>query len=259
MNPVSTSPLNAPPDPAPWDAPRFDMIPGTQPIDPYDWLHLSDTYAAQIQERLTLTAQRYEEVIGQVEGAAPAIAELYDFVLETLRRHPDFTVTEDAVICPDGRTVVLADPLITMAHLVQEDLCLMEKIGDEYALTAAILCFPAGWTLSEKLGHPMTRIHAPVTSYDDMAAKRVGRLFEGLQVDRPILRWNGNYKTHGNLYGPETEYARHDDPAPLERPFFRSERQCLVRLPKTRAILFSIHTYLWRLQDLPVPPPPKSE
>lgn len=257
MCPADRLILNSPPDPAPWDKPRFDTIPGTEAVGPYDWLHLSDTYAAQMQERIALTSGQYDKVIGQVDGAGPAIEELYGFVLETLRQHPDFTVGSEAVICPDGRSVPLGDPLITMAHLVQEDLCIMERQGDEYVLTAAILCFPAGWTLSEKLGRPMIRIHKPVDSYDDMAAKRVGRLFDGLQVGRPILRWNGNYKTHGRLFGPETESYRHDDPTLQERPFFRSERQCLVRLPQTRAILFSIHTYLWRLTDLPSPPAPQ--
>jgi hypothetical protein len=32
--------------------------------------------------------------------------------------------------------------------------------------------------------------------------------------------------------------------AHLDTPYLRSERQCLLRLPKTRAIVFSIHTYV---------------
>ena len=32
--------------------------------------------------------------------------------------------------------------------------------------------------------------------------------------------------------------------------FIRSERQCMVRLPETQAVVFSIHTYLVREADL---------
>ena len=60
-----------------------------------------------------------------------------------------------------------AQPLLTLGRLVQEDLCLMEPQGDEYDLTGAILCFPASWTLAQKIGRPMTGIHHPVEIYDD--------------------------------------------------------------------------------------------
>jgi hypothetical protein len=32
--------------------------------------------------------------------------------------------------------------------------------------------------------------------------------------------------------------------ADAEYPYLRSERQCVLRLPKTRACVFSIHTYV---------------
>jgi hypothetical protein len=33
-------------------------------------------------------------------------------------------------------------------------------------------------------------------------------------------------------------------------PFVRSERQCLIRLPESRAVLFSIHTYVVARENL---------
>ena len=32
--------------------------------------------------------------------------------------------------------------------------------------------------------------------------------------------------------------------------YLRAERQCLMRLPKTRAVVFSIHTYVVHVDDL---------
>jgi hypothetical protein len=45
------------------------------------------------------------------------------------------------------------------------------------SLTAAILCFPASWTLAEKLGRPLGAIHGPVAGYDPgMAAPRAAHV-----------------------------------------------------------------------------------
>jgi hypothetical protein len=37
----------------------------------------------------------------------------------------------------------------------------------------------------------------------------------------------------------------------VEKTYLRSERQCLLRLPETRAVVFTIHTYVLLRSDLP--------
>jgi len=93
---------------------------------------------------------------------------------------------------PDGARIPIdrADPLGTLGHLVQEDLCLMERRGAEHVLTGAVLCFPASWRLSEKVGRPMIGIHEPVREYDATLARRVQRLLDGVRTGRPLLRFN---------------------------------------------------------------------
>nr|MDA3888584.1 DUF3445 domain-containing protein [Allgaiera sp.] len=51
------------------------------------------------------------------------------------------------------------------------------------------------------------------------------------------------------LHHPRSEAAPRERPVG-EAPYLRSERQCLLRLPKTGAVVFSIHTYLLRTTDL---------
>lgn len=200
--------------------------------------------------RAHLIAHQPDCVLAQTDGAGAAIEELSEMVLDRLGRTQGYEVNQDHILCPDGRSVPSEPSLATLGQLVQEDLCLLEKQGGEYVLTAAVLCFPSGWTLSEKIGHPMIRIHAPVDSYDDDAAQRVGRMMKGLRPGQPIQRWNGNHKSEARLFSPETEAAHHR-PRPAQTPlYYRSERQTLVRLPESGAILFSIHSFLWRLDDL---------
>lgn len=249
--------LNAPPEDPPWSGPRFKGIPGTAPVAPDGWVMVSDSYAGQMAERLRVMDAVPGAVIAALPDAAPAVAEAYGAVLALLASMARFEVGAKEVRCPDGRKVVLdaSRPLETLGALVQEDLCILERQGDEYVLTAALLCFPAFWTLSEKIGRPMTVIHAPVASYTADAARRVGRLMEGVRPGRPILRHNGAYWHDATLFAPMTEAAHHAPGQPERgRDFYRSERQCLVRLPQTGAVLFTIHTRVWRVADLPVPP-----
>ncbi|MBF9029656.1 DUF3445 domain-containing protein [Rhodobacterales bacterium HKCCE3408] len=253
MDPI----VNPPPAVAPWTQPRFSAIPGTAPVGGDDWIAVAPTYAAQMAQRRWLIAERWPEVVGVEPGSDAALAELYAMLLDLLGRRADFEIADNVVRCPDGVEIALdpAHPLETMGMLVQEDLCLMELRGEEYALTAAVLCFPLGWMLSEKIGRPMTGIHKPVARYDDMAARRVGRLFDGLQPGRPICRENGVFRDNGVLFQPETEAVHHAERPKHGRTYYRSERQCLVRLPLTRAVLFTIHTRQWRVSELPEPPP----
>ena len=47
-----------------------------------------------------------------------------------------------------------------------------------------------------------------------------------------------------------SESDRRPRPRAEDRRFMRSERQCLLRLPQSGAVVFTIHTYVVRLEDL---------
>ena len=150
---------------------------------------------------------------------------------------PGYHTGDGAFIRPDGVNLggELSD-IEFVGRACQEDFCLLEKQRDQHVLTAAALCFPARWKLAEKLGRPLTGIHVPVAEYDENIARRVQRMFDGLQVGRPIWRANALYFQDPALFQP-------NKPTAFEPPeYFRSEFQVLRRLPETRAIVFSIHT-----------------
>lgn len=236
---------------APWADPRTRRLPGTLPLDPADWLRLDDAYAGQMALRDRLIADREGEVHALLPQAAGAAAELYDAVLPLLPGL-GFRLGDGAALRPDGATVPLdpGRPLLTLGRLVQEDFCLMQADGSgEHVLTGAILCFPAGWLLAEKLGRPMLRIHAPVAKYSADVAARVQRLLDGVRAGAPLWRANAHH-SRAPLFNPRPEAAPKDTLAQDEMPFIRSERQCLVRLPRTQAVVFSIHTYRVRVTDL---------
>ena len=234
----------------PWLDPRNLRLPGIQPITDDSWFAVCDAYAAQMAERDRLVATCPDLVHALPEAALPAALELYDRVLEKLRGTAGFEVGAESVLRPDGMRVGLdrAAPLLTLGRLVQEDLCLMQRVGAEHALTAAVLCFPASWTLAEKLGRSMLGIHIPVESYTEDLARRVQRLFDAIRPEQPLWRMNFHLYESPELFHPRHEADRH--PTAHVGAFMRAERQCLLRLPQTEAVLFSIHTYQVPLHSL---------
>lgn len=227
----------------PWIDPRTRRLPGILPVEGRDWLRVDEAYAAQMALRDRLIAGHPEVVHALLPEARAAASELYEAVLDWLHAAPGFRFGEATVTRPDGVTVPLDPdkPLLTLGRLVQEDLCLMEAQG-EYTLTGGILCFPASWTLAQKLGRPLTGIHDPVPVYDADIAKRVARLFDAIRPEQPL--WRMNYLTYDDhvLHQPRREGEKR--PQPTDHVYIRCERQCLLRLPVTRAVVFAIHTYV---------------
>lgn len=230
---------------APWTKPAGQRLPGVMPLDRKAWLICDEMYGPQMAERAALLAQRPEDVLATLPEAAPAAQELLDEVLCDLPAL-GFCLRGDTVRRPDGEDVPLdrTRPLWTIGHLLQADFCLMQKPDGaaEHVLTGAVLCFPSSWTLSEKLGKPLLRIHLPVDSYTTHMGARVQRMFDAIRPEQPLWRANILRYTNPALFQPKPEFA------PKEKrdggAFIRSERQCLVKLPKTGAVVFSIHTVL---------------
>jgi hypothetical protein len=233
--------------------PRTARLPGVLPVEGDDWLRVDDAFAGQMSERERLIADRPEAVHAMLDSARPAAEELYEVILARLVQTQGYAVDAQEVRRPDGVTVALDKraPLKTLGLLVQEDLCLMEKLdnaGDEHVLTGAILCFPASWSLAEKLGRPLIGIHRPVPDYETEIARRVQRLFDAIRPEQPLWRMNSLVYRDPSLHQPRREA----DPRIDRRggSFVRAERQTLTRLPKSRAVVFAIHTYVVDIASL---------
>ena len=218
-------------------------LPMVTPVAPGGWLRVDSAYSAQLAEKARLIAARRADVMAVLPGAEAACAELLDRVLAELDQMDGFLVAHERVLRPDGYIIDIdrTDPLGTLSRFVQEDMCIHEKRGDEHVLVAALLCFPAAWTLAEKIGRPLMRIHAPVARYDADIARRVQRMFDMVGEGRAVWRANLLRYDDPALFQPHTEA----NPRPVgrpESPYLRSERQTILRLPRTGAVVFSIHT-----------------
>ena len=227
-------------------------LPGMAPAAPHDWLRVDEAYGAQMQRRLTLLTGARDAVLWVDPTALDAAREV---LAEALTVLPDlgFTVEGQEVICPDGRVVVIdnEEPLLTLGRLVQEDICLLRKQGAEHVLVGAVLCFPASWTLSEKIGRPLSAIHIPIPEYDADITRRVQRLFDAIRPEQPMWRANAILHHDPALFHPQSEQSPHATRQSGQAgTYLRSERQTLRRLPVTGAVVFTIHTYMIPVERL---------
>ncbi|MEZ5731553.1 MAG: DUF3445 domain-containing protein [Paracoccaceae bacterium] len=230
---------------APWIDPVGRRLPGIRPADMADWITADDAFAGQMALRDRLVVERPDDVIRMDPAAQPAAAELLDTVATYLADRPGYRRDGAMMTRPDGVAVAMDrdNPMATLARLCQDDFCILERRGDEHVLTAAVLCFPASWTLDQKFLRPLIGIHEPVASYDDALAPRVQRLFDAIRPDQVLWRANWLLYAHADLYQARREYERRPKPG-LGASFLRSERQSLRRLPESGAVVFSIHTWV---------------
>jgi hypothetical protein len=250
MAPVLQSAL----DYAPWSDPVARKLPGIRPLGAADWLVIDDAYGGQMRLRDRLIAEKPDVVLRLDETARPAAEELLDLVVADLDGRAGYTLRGGVLHRPDGEGVALdrADVMTTLGRLCQDDFCILHKHGDEHVLTAAVLCFPASWSLDQKFLRPLIRIHVPVDRYDADIARRVQRLFDGVRPGQVLWRANALLYADPHLHQPRREGVQRVRPG-HDAAYVRSERQCLRRLPESGAVVFSIHTIVVARENLTAP------
>ncbi|HEX6111933.1 MAG TPA: DUF3445 domain-containing protein [Geminicoccaceae bacterium] len=234
---------------APW---RLAM--GIKALDLADWIEVDERFAAQLGERRRLLDERRADVLAGLPESAPGQQELLELLLDHLpERFPERYGRSARRILnrTTGESFEIeaweAAPLELAGRLVQEDLCLMRPGEAGYRLVAAVLCFPAHWRLSDKVGRPLDVIHRPVPGFGELLAPTVDRFFANIQVARPVWRVNWSLVDQPTLFLPP-EHRGHPKPISAElagsQLWLRVERQTLRRLPSSGDVVFGIHTYV---------------
>ncbi|MEM8741021.1 MAG: DUF3445 domain-containing protein [Pseudomonadota bacterium] len=235
----------------PFADPKLTRGPGVQPLDPATWLERDAAFAAQMALRDGLVAEKLGAVTALIPEGAAALEELLALVCDALRADPGYGVAAE-ITRPDGATVDLSDPLPALARLVQEDLLLLDRPegAAEHRLLGGVLCFPARWSLAQKMARGLLAIHEPIPYYAEALGARVQRLFDAIRPDRPLWRANWLLHTWPELHQPAEEKAKKPRRFETDPIWLRMERQTLRRLPGTGAVVFGIKTSVAPIESL---------
>ncbi len=233
------APLGRPPFiPFMQGSPRFE--PGLRRIDPEHWLIPDTEKDMALANKRHLLDTRREEVFGAMDGSENAQFEAAQMIYAVL-----------------GKTSEQSDelPLLMAFRLVSDDLCVLEKREGVWVLSAACLCSPTHFSLKHVLGGSMAALHGPVPGGDPALAGKINLMFDRVAPGLVLERFNWTVQAGAARYMPDAAPMRALAAAtPLQDAkkvlHLRIERQTILRLPQTGAILFCIRVCIDPLRDL---------
>ncbi len=230
---------------------------GLSAIPASEWIYYEDDFSKRISEKKSLILQQKNRVIQCMGNSEAAQNELLDSVLLYIAKYKSdlFAISEGTVIShADNSEYELSmykhAPLELISYLVPDDFCLLEKYSDDYCLTAASVCSPTYWELSEKMGKPLKDVHAPIPNLEDKIGRMIRHFFANLKVDDYFQRSNwfltvnpdlslflNNYNLGNHIEGLNINNIE-------EKLFLRTERQSFRKLKNTENIAFGIKIYV---------------
>ncbi len=245
----------------PYDGSSTPFTIGLKQLDPATWIEFDEDLPAYLDEKRRLYAGIFDKVFVEETDTRAAQQEVLDLVnahvVAQLPSLPPEIRNEVEKAVSDAAAEPAAMPPLQRASLmVPEDLLMMRRGEDGWRLTAGSLCFPSSWSLQEKFGHVLEEIHGPVPGFGrgTRNADLIHRMFDKLQVGRPVERMNWSLQAGRALYYPLSNAQRID--RATNRPskfteahiaaqvFIRVERQTLRKLPVSGDILFTVRIYV---------------
>lgn len=170
-----------------------------------EWIRIDRGYIDRIEERKQIMQDNPNEAFGSNEIVDPAIAELYQEIMDFLpRRYPTiFELRGDSLynkVTDQCYPINFArlNPLSMLRNLgenVEEDFYIMcPDSNNELRLQGYIACFPGGFLSPSRVGMTMREIHQPVPGYEARIGKGadrfLARLEPGIFVERMNVRLN---------------------------------------------------------------------
>jgi len=235
-------------------------------LDWNEWIELDNQWPEFYNVRCKRIEQR-KDVLLVDKRANEAIQELLQCLRDYLpARYPEmFAGTSGGIKnLHTGETFSFSDPnpLVIAAKLVQDDiLILVEESDGLYYLRAGALLIAGFWKLSDKFGKSLADIHLSghVPQFKEKLQGSMERYFARVAPETPVVRYSGFIQTDDELawsYGiggeDSDDLGWHNAPDTLDmsKMQLRVERQTLRRLPKTGAIAFMVHPYMYPMAEV---------
>ncbi|KXH47896.1 hypothetical protein CNYM01_01414 [Colletotrichum nymphaeae SA-01] len=251
--------------------PKYNVTMGLRSVQPEDWIELDNHYPRYHADKTARIAERGEKCFGTDPEAYPAAMELLEELRQYLpARYP--TMFKRTAVGIDNlwsgesfnivETPLKEDPAAIAARLVQDDLAIMiERPDGKYYLLSGSILLAGFWRLSDKFGMSLEEIHTSgeVPHYKEKLHNGMASFFKRLRCDQIYSRNNYFIQVDDSLPwswsigeedSPVVSWSTAEKDRAVEHHYFRSERQSLRRLPKSKAIVFTIRTYFHPVTEL---------
>lgn len=232
----------------PIDGRPFTVSMGLRALNIQEWIDVDSNRESELDQKRELLQQHRGQVFAALpeglQGSKETLAMLKEHLLEVFPERFPQGVDVDTQM----------HPLEAAARLVQEDLVVMSPRDGQWILTAACVCFPSRWDLTEKVGANLYEIHGPVPHYAERIGEATNTMFGKFTADRPVWRVNWTILDSPDLFQPSGHLRDVARSQPRNGSFgdvtyFRTERQTLRVLP-SGDILFTIRNRVNSLNEL---------
>ncbi|KAJ5489950.1 hypothetical protein N7453_010775 [Penicillium expansum] len=263
---------------------KYNLTMALENLDPSELIPMDKTYKSRLALRKSVLEQHHDVVVAinndqtpeEDPRIRPAISELYNFVLGTylptrypsmFKLNPESSIFHNLVTGATWPTTLspttpAIQALEILSQTVDEDFLILlpEILSDseeqpKYVLQAYASCFPAGFNTRKKLGLRMVDIHTPVPRYQEKIGRSMDRFFARLAVGKFVKRVNWSITIDTGLFAAfsgthAVEEAIELGKLNVDQTVLRCERQTLHRLPVSKALVFTIHTYVYPVRQI---------
>lgn len=257
---------------------------GISRVEPQNWFLIEHTYLKWIEEKTKIIndvhpAYEADKELGRCTVLATkegefAVREFYDIVVKYMcDKYPMIfeqrgktiynSITEEEIPFYAG-TIDVYELMRYLVRTIDEDFIILlkdpkkqdSKNPDEYYFKAGVFAFAGGFNPKDKFDRPLSFIHEPIPGYEQKLKVLMNRFFARLKPGEFVTRSNFSVQTHNKFYVDDSNKGYHFEDEHKIEPYkfedldfntqvhYRSERQVLTKLPKSKAVVFTIKTYL---------------
>ncbi|KID84449.1 hypothetical protein MGU_08267 [Metarhizium guizhouense ARSEF 977] len=251
--------------------PKYNITMGLRTIGHDEWIELDNHFPKYHADKAIRIQERGDKCIRTHPDAVPAAMELLEELANYLpARYPGLfkrtAVGIDNMWSGESFNILQRplreDPMTVCARLIQDDLALLlEQPDGTYRLLAGCILLAGFWRLSDKFGMSLSDIHTSgnVPSFQEKLERGMVKFFQRMKTDTMYGRSNYFIQVDDSLPwshsigdedDPDVGWSTAEQGKIIHHHWFRSERQSLRRLPRTRAICFTIRTYFLPITEM---------
>ncbi|KAG7192713.1 uncharacterized protein KQ657_001496 [Scheffersomyces spartinae] len=256
---------------------KYNMTMGISTILPQDWFNIEWDHKKITDLKKRVVSKHEPYVLFNDEACDLAIHEYYEMVVKILLiKYPKYykqikkesghlrwvhdTIRDEYL--PDITTAsqyTSRDLLRYLLVIVEEDFLLLLKddpMDPEYKLKGGSWCLPSGFDPVDKFNNDILTIHLPVPYYQEKLKTSMNKYLSRVDPHKFVTRSNWTVQAHPQMFAlATTKDYDHENHLKTEELDFndvvlRVERQVVTKLPRLKAIVFTIKTYLTPLTQL---------